>query len=169
MTTILETNRLVIRQFTFDDTAFVIELLNSAGWLKFIGDRHVKTEEDAKNYLLNGPMKSYQEHGFGLSLVELKSDKTPIGMCGLLKRDFLENPDIGYAFLPEFNGQGYAFEAANATIIYAKETLNLPNIMAIVNTDNQLSIRVLEKIGMTFKEFFVYPDEEDKKLLFSNE
>ncbi len=169
MTTILETNRLVIRQFTFDDTAFVIELLNSAGWLKFIGDRHVKTEEDAKNYLLNGPMKSYQEYGFGLSLVELKSDKTPIGMCGLLKRDFLENPDIGYAFLPEFNGQGYAFEAANATIIYAKETLNLPNIMAIVNADNQLSIRVLEKIGMTFKEFFIYPGEEDKKLLFSNE
>jgi RimJ/RimL family protein N-acetyltransferase len=166
---ILETNRLVIRQLTFEDTNFVIELLNSPGWLKFIGDRHVKTEEDAKNYLLNGPMKSYQEHGFGLSLVELKSDKMPIGMCGLLKRDFLGNPDIGYAFLPAFTGQGYAFEAANATIIYAKEKLNLPHVMAIVNPDNQLSIRVLEKIGMTFKEFFIYPSEEGEKLLFSNE
>jgi [ribosomal protein S5]-alanine N-acetyltransferase len=169
MTTILETNRLIIRQFTFEDTAFVIELLNSPGWLKFIGERHVKTEEDAKNYLRNGSMKSYEEHGFGLSLVELKSDKTPIGVCGLLKRDFLANPDIGYAFLPEFYGQGYAFEAANATIIYAKETLDLPYVIAIVNPDNQLSIRVLEKIGMTFKEFFIYPGEEGKKLLFSNE
>jgi [ribosomal protein S5]-alanine N-acetyltransferase len=168
MLQILATDRLILRQFTLADTAFVIQLLNSPGWLAFIGDRNVKTEEEAKNYLLNGAMKSYEENGFGLSLVELKSDKTPVGMCGLIKREFLENPDIGYAFLPAFQGQGYAFEIAEATMIYAKETLKIPCVMAIVMSENVQSIKLLEKIGMTFQKPFPFPGDKHETMLFSN-
>jgi RimJ/RimL family protein N-acetyltransferase len=95
---ILETKRLRLREFTLEDTAFILDLLNSPGWLRYIGDRGVKTEEQAKNYLLNGPIKSYTKNGYGLSMVERKDDNKPIGMCGIIKRDTLENPDIGFAF-----------------------------------------------------------------------
>src|SRR6478736_8102385 len=113
---ILETERLQLRQFEIDDAEFIVELVNTPGWLKFIGDRNIKTTEDAIRYLQNGPMKSYQENGFGLSLVEEKGNRKSIGMCGILKRDSLENPDIGFALLPEFVGKGYAFEIALATV-----------------------------------------------------
>src|SRR5215210_8708442 len=102
MNYILETDRLRLRQFTLQDTSFIIELLNSPGWLKFIGDRNVKSEPQARNYLENGPLKSYQEYGYGLSMVERKTDNQAIGMCGILKRQTLEHPDIGFAFLPRF-------------------------------------------------------------------
>lgn len=124
---ILETERLSLRQLNYGDAPFILELLNSPGWLKFIGDRNVQTEEDAIHYLQHGPMKSYEMFGFGLSLVELKTDETPIGMCGLLKRDYLEHPDIGYAFLAEFMGYGYAFEIASATLAYVTQTLSIPD------------------------------------------
>lgn len=104
MTYILETERLILRQFTIHDTKFIIELVNSPGWIENIGDRNIKTEEQARRYLQDGPLRSYEVNGFGLSLVEIKNDGTPIGMCGILKRDNLENPDIGFAFcrhLPE--------------------------------------------------------------------
>src|SRR5690348_11717563 len=100
MKKILETERLVLREFDLDDTPFIIELLNSPGWLKYIGDRHVKTDDDAKRYLQNGPMKSYADNGFGLCMVML-TDGTPVGMCGIINRADLEHPDIGFAFLPE--------------------------------------------------------------------
>jgi len=107
---ILHTERLVLRKFTVEDTAFIIELLNTEGWLKYIGNRNVKTTEQAKEYLQNGPMKSYEENGFGLALVQLKTNQKPIGMSGLIKRNYLEHPDIGFAFLPGYTGHGYAFE-----------------------------------------------------------
>ena len=117
---VLESARLILREFTLDDTAFIIELVNTPGWLEFIGDRNVKTEEQARSYLQNGPLKSYKENGFGLTMVQLKTEKTPIGMCGILKRDNLDNPDIGFVFLTKFMGKGYAFEIANAKLIFAK-------------------------------------------------
>ena len=123
---VLETDRLTLRQFTIHDTDFIISLLNSPGWLEFIGDRNVKTQEQATDYLLNGPIKSYHENGFGLSLVELKHPQKPIGMCGLLKREYLEHPDIGFAFLPEYSGKGYAYEIAKATMDYAEAMLKMP-------------------------------------------
>src|SRR5215213_5568163 len=127
---ILETERLSLREFTLVDAKFIVELLNSPGWLQFIGDRYVKTEEKAESYLQNGPIKSYHENGFGLSMVELKENRTAIGMCGIIKRDSLETPDIGFAFLPQYEGKGYAFEIADATLSYAKNNLAIAKISA---------------------------------------
>jgi RimJ/RimL family protein N-acetyltransferase len=123
---ILETERTRLREFRLDDTAFIIELLNSPGWIKFIGQRNVKTDEQAADYLRNVPLKSYRAHGFGLWLVEQKDDRKAIGMCGIIKRDQLENPDIGFAFLPDYAGKGYAFETASATLSFAKDHLGFP-------------------------------------------
>ena len=125
---ILETERLGLREFNLKDTQFIIELLNSPGWLQFIGDRNVKTAGEAASYIKNGPIKSYSENGFGLCMVEIKENKTAIGMCGLIKRDGLENPDIGFAFLPNYMTKGYAFEIACATLSYAKDTLGIHKI-----------------------------------------
>ncbi len=164
---ILETERLKLRKFTLHDTKFIIELLNSPGWIKYIGDRNIKTTEAAKTYLQNGPLKSYELNGFGLSMVEMKNG-TPIGMCGILKRDNLENPDIGFAFLPQFMGQGFAFEIAAATMTYAKNHLKLPVIFAITLPNNKSSIKLLEKIGLKFIKEFSFPGEDEALMLFGN-
>lgn len=147
LTTILETERLRLRKFTLGDTKFIIELLNSPGWIEFIGDRNLKTEEQAIAYLQNGPMKSYVQNGYGLSMVETKEGQ-PIGMCGIINRDTLEHPDIGFAFLEEFTGKGYAYEIASATLSYAMNTLNIAKIVAITLPRNTRSIKLLERIGM---------------------
>ena len=165
---ILETERLSLREFTIHDTAFIIELLNTPGWIEFIGDRNIKTTEQAKGYLQNGPIKSYELNGFGLSLVEIKTSKTGIGMCGIIKRDNLENPDIGFAFLPEFTGKGFAFEMANATMNYAKDILKLPTIFAITIPSNERSIKLLKKIGLKFSRTFTFPDDGEELMLFSS-
>ena len=164
---ILETERLRLRKFTLNDTMFIIELLNSPGWIKYIGDRNVKTEEQAIEYLKNGPLKSYSQNGFGLSLVETK-DGQGIGMCGILKRDSLENPDIGFAFLPEFTGKGYAYEIASATLSYAINSLKIPKISAITLPQNTSSIKVLEKIGLKFIKSIYQPSSDEELLLFEN-
>jgi RimJ/RimL family protein N-acetyltransferase len=169
MRQIVETDRLILREFNSTDTLFIVELLNSPGWLQFIGDRNVKTEEAAKNYLLNGPIKSYKENGFGLCLVETKEGHIPIGMCGILKRDTLPNPDIGFAFLPEYNGMGYAFEMAKATLNHAINQLRLPLISAITIANNSRSIRLLEKIGLSYHKVIVFPGSEEELLLFDND
>ena len=164
----LETERLGLREFTSDDAFFIVELLNTQGWLKFIGDRNVKTKEQAIEYLENGPIKSYEENDFGLWMVELKKDKTPIGMCGIIKRESLEHPDIGFAFLPEYFGKGYAFESASATLAYAKEKLGMEKILAITIPENEKSIRLLEKIGLSLEGSIAATAEEKHQLLYSS-
>jgi RimJ/RimL family protein N-acetyltransferase len=166
---ILETERLRLREFTLADKLFIIELVNSPGWLKFIGDRNIRTEEQAGAYLENGPLKSYKNFGFGLSLVELKDSSQPIGMCGLLKRVDLENPDIGFAFLSEFTGKGFAFEIANATMVYAKDVLNQNLILAVTLPENKSSIKLLEKIGMSFRKPIRFPNQSMDLMLYSNQ
>lgn len=166
MTYVLETERLSLRQFTINDTKFIIELVNSQGWLKFIGDRNIKTKEQAEDYLRNGPLKSYKDNGFGLYLVELKTDKTPIGMCGLLKRDDLENPDIGFAFLSSFIGQGFAFESANAVVKFAKDILQLREILAITVPHNNSSIKLLEKLGLKLNKTIYNSPGKEKLALY---
>jgi len=168
MNRILETERLVLRQFELTDAKFIVELVNTPGWLEFIGDRNIRTEDAAISYLQNGPLKSYKESGFGLSMVELK-DGTPIGMCGILKRDTLENPDIGFSFLPAFMGMGYAFEIANATINYAKNKLNLKTILAITVPTNKRSRQLLEKIGLKFIKTIYTPVDNEELMLFSTQ
>ncbi|MEZ0538054.1 GNAT family N-acetyltransferase [Fibrella arboris] len=169
MTYILETERLALRQLTLSDAPFIIELVNSPGWLKNIGDRHIHAKEQAESYLLNGPLASYEAYGFGLYLVELKAGQTPVGMCGFLKRTYLDHPDIGFAFLPAFMGKGYAFEAASGLMSFASTTLNLPVVAAIVLPTNSPSKKLLEKLGMTFKGLLISPDTQEELLLFCNE
>ncbi len=149
---IIETERLNLRRLNEADAAFILELLNEPSFRRNIGDRNVRTEEDAVRYILQGPVDSYAQHGFGLWLVELKNmEGTPAGICGLVKRDALPDPDIGYAFLPRFWGQGYAYESAAAVMRYARDVLGLGRVLAITNPDNAVSIKVLEKIGFAFE------------------
>lgn len=149
-TPIFQTKRLTVVPFDQGDTGFILELLNSPGWIRYIGDRKVKTATDALAYLDNGPLASYREHGFGLWRVDHQEEKKPIGMCGLLKRPELEGPDLGFAFLPHYHGQGYGNEAAAATIRFAQDTLGLKELLAIVQPDNAASIGLLVKNGFTF-------------------
>ena len=165
---ILETERLKLREFTTSDTGFIIELLNSPGWLQFIGDRNVRNQEQAENYLVNGPLKSYRENGFGLWMVETKDDQKAIGMSGILNRADLENPDIGFAYLPAFNGKGYAYEMASAIMKYVSGELNIPKISAITLPGNASSIRLLEKIGLSYVKPFSFPGSNEELLLYTN-
>jgi len=159
-----------LREFTLDDTDFIIALLNSPGWLQYIGDRNVKTEEQAVNYLENGPLKSYRQHGFGLWLVESKADEKAIGMSGILKRDTLEHPDLGFAFLSPYQGKGYGYEIAREILLYANRQLVLFPISAISLADNVKSIRLLEKLGFQFvRKIHSSSSQEDLRLYYQTE
>ena len=155
---VLETERLFLRHLTPDDDVFILELLNEPGFLENIGDRKVRTLEDARRYVADGPAASYALHGFGLWWVGLKATAAPVGICGLIKRDVLDHPDIGYAFLARFSGQGFASEAGAAVLAYGRKALGLTRIVAITKPDNHGSIRVLEKIGLTFNGMILLPD-----------
>jgi len=163
----IESERIRLRPFTLEDGEFVVELLNTAGWIRYIGDRNIKTTDQAKNYLLNGPLKSYERNGFGLSLAELKTEGTPIGMCGLLKRDYLAHADIGFAFLPDYTGKGYAYEIAKEIIRYGLQRLQMEKILAITLPENFSSIKLLEKIGFRCEKNFISPDTAEELSLYS--
>jgi RimJ/RimL family protein N-acetyltransferase len=149
---VLQTDRLTLRRFTLDDAEFIFRLVNNPSWLRFIGDKNVHNLEEARRYLREGPLDMYERHGFGLYRVEENESGTVAGMCGLIKRDTLPDPDVGYAFLPEFRGKGYAHEAAAAVLDYGQRTFGLGRILAIVSPDNASSIRVLERAGMKFEK-----------------
>jgi RimJ/RimL family protein N-acetyltransferase len=149
--TVLETDRLILRRFTVGDAQFILTLLNEPSFLRYIGDKKVRKLEDARQYILNGPIASYEKNGFGLYLVELKEPTMPIGMCGLLKREELPDPDIGFAFLPAVWGKGFASEAAAAVLKDAHQKLRLERILAITSLDNDASIKLLEGLGFTFQ------------------
>ncbi|MCH6199469.1 GNAT family N-acetyltransferase [Aquiflexum sp. LQ15W] len=151
---IIETDRLFLKKLDIEDFRFVITLLNSPGWLQYIGDRKVKNEEQAINYLQTGPLKSYADHGFGLYKVEEKISCLPVGFCGLLKRDTLNHPDLGFAFLPEFIGKGFGHEAAHAIVEFAKTGLGIAVLQAIALPDNMPSIRLLKKLGFHYQRPF---------------
>lgn len=164
---ILETERLQLRPFSLEDGEFILELLNTEGWIKYVGDRNVKTIEQARAYLENGPLKSYRINGFGLSLVQLKADNKPIGMCGLLKRDYLDHLDIGFAFLPGYMGKGYAYEVARKIIDDGFARLHLEKILAITLPENFSSVRLLKKIGFEYVKKIITPDTGEELLLYS--
>jgi len=167
MSTILETDRLIIREFNFEDSDFVIRLVNSPGWLAFIGDRNIKNTEQANQYMISGPMASYKKQGYGFYVVVLKNTQKPIGICGLIKRNTLPETDLGFAFLPEFNGQGYAYESASSIVDYAKNQLKLKNLLAIVMPENASSIKLLEKLGMQFDKMIEFGDKKELLMLYN--
>lgn len=161
----LETERLFVRRFSVDDAQFILTLLNEPSFIRYIGDKKVRNVEDARQYILNDPVASYERNGFGLCLVELKESHTPIGMCGLLKRDELPDPDIGFAFLPDFWNKGFALEASTAVLNDARERLRLQRILAITSLDNDASIKLLERLGFTFEKLMnLSADREQVRL-----
>lgn len=164
---ILETQRLTLRQLSIDDADFIFELLNEPAWIQFIGDRNIHTLDDACAYLSDRVIASYNTNSFGLWAVDLKETGKPIGMCGLIKRDSLNDVDIGYAFLSGFWAKGYATEAALATKEYAQKVVGLKRVVAIVDPANPGSVRVLEKIGMKFEKMVHLPEDEIDLKLFS--
>ncbi len=162
---IFETERLRIRHLAEEDAEFILELLNEPSFIQNIGDRNVRTAEDARGYIRN-IIKSYEKNGFGLSCVILKETGESTGMCGLIKRDALEDVDVGYAFLPRFWSKGYAIESVREMLKYGKDKFGLNRIVAIVDPKNQGSIRVLEKAGLEYEKMIRITDDDiDLKLL----
>lgn len=155
---LLETPRLHLRRFTLADASFIVALLNSPGWLRYIGDRGVRTEADARGYLERAALASYAQHGFGLYHVARRTDGAAVGMCGLLQRDYLEDVDLGFAFLPECSGLGYATEAGARCLVHARADFGRPRIAGLVQPDNAASIRVLEKLGLALVGGLQMPD-----------
>ncbi len=164
---VLETDRLILRWLEPGDAAFILELLNQPSFLHFIGDRGVGTIEEARKYIRQGPGRSYAEQGFGLYMVELKDDLKPIGMCGLLRRETLEDVDLGFAFLPQFWGQGYAYESTKAVLAHGKADFDLKRIVAVTASDNQAAIRLLEKLGLRFERTIRLADDQPEVKLFA--
>ena len=167
MSTIAATRRLAIRQLTLDDAPIVWELLNDADFVKFIGDRGVRTVDEAATYLTNGPLEMYSRLGFGLWCVELRVTGTPIGICGLIKREWLDDVDLGFAFLPEFRRKGYAFEASRAVIAHAIDTLGMQRVVAIVSRGNARSETLLARLGMGFCALVRAPGATEDIQLFA--
>lgn len=151
MKLICETDRLIIRQFNVDDAPFIFRLLNEETFIRYIANKNIRTIDDAKNYLLNGPILSYQKNNFGLNIIQLKDTKVVIGMCGLVNRDELGYPDLGYAFLPEFCGKGYAHEATISVLKSEIVTHDLNTILGVTFPDNFNSNRLLKKLGFIQK------------------
>lgn len=163
----IHTERLELREYTLKDAPFIFKLMNSEGWLKNIGDRNIKTLEDAEAYLQKNYLSSYEKHGFGPYLVSLKDDGTALGSAGLYKRDNLEYPDVGFAFLSEFGNNGYAYESSKAVMQFASEKLGLETIVGITIETNLSSIKLLKKLGLSEIGTYKYEDGEEL-LLFSN-
>jgi RimJ/RimL family protein N-acetyltransferase len=162
---IVETKRLNLREIdSAIDAEFIFELLNTPKFIKFIGDRGVRSVEQASEFIEKRYRQSYRDHGFGLYTVELKTDSTSVGVCGFVKRDHFEFADIGFAFLPAFESKGYGFESAHAVLDHGREKFGFTTVLAITSQDNDVSGKLLEKLGFYFDRIFTSPDGEDLKL-----
>ena len=166
---VLETERLILRKLTLDDAGFILELLNEPAFVRFIGDRGVRGLDDAREYLVKGPLASYERYGFGLWLVMLKTTGERLGICGLIKRDSLPDIDIGYAFLERFWLKGYASESAASVKNYAMNALGYKRLLAITDQDNIGSTRVLEKIGLKYERLVRLSGDGPELKLYSVE
>ena len=162
---VVQTSRLVLRRLDASDAPFILELLNEPSFIRYIGDKGVRTIEDAVRYI-DGQIASYDRFGFGLFLAALREPVSPIGICGLVRRDTLEDPDIGFAFMPAFWSRGLAFESAAAVVAHAARDLRIPRLIAIADADNARSIRLLEKLGLRFDRMIrLNPEGAELKLL----
>jgi len=162
----LETGRLHLRRMGLDDAGFILDLLNEPSFLRHIGDKGVRTLEDARRYIAEGPQASYERFGFGLLLVARKDGGEPIGICGLLKREWLADVDLGFALPPRFWGQGYAREAASAVLAHARDPLGLRRVVAVTSPDNEPSIQVLSRLGFRFERLARFTEDGPELRLF---
>ena len=168
MPPLITTARLVLRELTSDDSDFILELLNEPSFLQQIGDKGVRTREDARLYIETGPRASYARHGFGLYAVILQDGGETAGICGLLKREALEDPDVGFAFLPRFWSKGYAFESAAAVLQHARSALGLTRILAITSPGNTASIQLLGRLGFLFERTQHLSADDEVKVFASD-
>lgn len=162
-----QTQRVTLREASIADAAFLLELMNEAAWHKFIAHHSINTVAKAADYIEQKMLSMYHDRGFGLWLVELNAGSLPIGMCGLLKRDSLPAPDLGFALLEAYWGQGLALEAATASLVYAQETLALQQLLAIAKPMNHRSITLLEKLGFHYESGFSHPGSDEVLLLYA--
>jgi RimJ/RimL family protein N-acetyltransferase len=166
---VIETPRLRLHRLTPDDADFILELLNEPSFLRYIGDKGVRTRADACRYILAGPMASYDRFGFGLYRVERKDGREPIGICGLLKRESLEDADVGFAFLPRSWSNGFAFESASAVLAHGHLTWGLKRVLAVTSPDNEASIRLLGKLGFRFERMARLSEDAPEVKVFASE
>ena len=164
--TLFQSTNLNLRRFTIDDGAFIFELLNTPTWIQFIGDRNINNHEDAVNYIINGPQGLYKQYGYGPWLVSLKDLGQPIGMCGLFKRDYLDRPDLGFAFMPGFEGRGFAYEACLASLQHIKGTYKIDKLYATTTNINVRSQRLLERCGF-IRNGLATPEGGEALLLYA--
>lgn len=162
---IVETERLLIREMdSAIDAEFVFELLNTPKFIQYIGDRGVRSLDQAREFIEDRYRRTYRDHGYGLYAVDLKTDHTTVGMCGFVRRDTLPAPDIGFAFLPQYEKKGYGFESAESVMRYGREKLGFIHILAITSLDNEASESLLAKLGFAFEDLMDFPDGEKLKL-----
>ena len=166
---ILETERLILREIVEADADFIYDLLNQPSFIKYIGNRSVHSVEAAREFIENRYRQSYREHGFGLYAVELKKSGAPIGICGFVRRETLPDADIGFAFLPQFERKGYAYESADAVMKYGRDVLGLKRVLAITTIDNESSGKLLAKLGFKFERLIKQPPNEEELKLFSSD
>ncbi|MFK7733040.1 MAG: GNAT family N-acetyltransferase [Pseudomonadales bacterium] len=164
---IAKTSRLILREATLDDAGFILELINEPGWRKYISQHTIDTLAKAKEYIDERLLSAYKQHGYGLWLMQRASDNAMLGMCGLVKRESLPGPDLGFAQLEQYAGQGYAHEASEAAIEYAFSNSLSPTLLAITLPENQRSIRLLERLGFTYDADFNADDTEERLLMYA--
>ena len=165
----IETGRLLLTELSDDDAGFILRLVNEPSFLHYIGDRGVRTLDDARRYIRQGPVASYEQYGYGLLRMGLKPDGTPIGMCGVLRRDTLPDPDLGFSMLPAWWSKGYAHEAAAAVMTHARASAGVGRVLAITNVDNDPSIRLLGKLGFRFDKLVRLGEDTTDLRLFISE
>ncbi len=165
---LFKTKRLRIEKVQLEDVSFIFDLVNSKGWLKYIGDRNVRTNEDAAQYIQTNMIDNYKKQGFGFFKMVLSETNQAIGICGFAKRDYLEHADIGFGLLPEFEGKGYAYEASISMLNYGEKHWQINPVYAITSLENERSQRLLQKLGL-HKKGIISPDGEEKLCLFSTE
>ena len=163
----LETERLLLRRVTLDDAGLMLAIWNDPAFVRHVGDRGVRTIEAAEKALQEGAFRLYAQYGYGPYCVTRKSDGTQIGICGLFRRDILDDPDIGFGLLPDYCGNGYACEAATAVVSHARDDLGIRRLTAIVSPGNLASIGLIEKLGLAFDRGLTMPGEEDEVNLYS--
>ena len=163
---ILNTQRLTLREAESSDNQFFYGLLNSPKWIKYIGDRNIKTLKNAEDYINDKLINSYKTNSFGLYVYELKESHLPIGICGFIKRDYLDSVDIGFALLPGHERKGYTFEISTAVLTYGKQTLGINKVVAITTKDNIASQELLKKLGFSFQLYVNEPETNEELVLY---
>lgn len=156
----LRTQRLELAWLTLDDAALMLEIWNDPDFLRHVGDRGIRTIDDAQAAIAEGPLALYAEHGYGPYRMTLRESGNAVGICGLFRREYLDDPDIGFAVLPTYCRRGLALEAAQSVLDHARKDLELKRLTAIVSPGNAASIALIEKLGLRF-ERMIHADGDD--------